>query len=56
VSVDLHAHHEALEVPAGGWPCRRCEAENVLRERPAPAGDPVEVRCDYCGAVSEFTF
>ena len=59
--IGPHAHDETLEASPGatgpwGWPCPRCATENLVRERPAPAGEPVEVRCDYCGAVSEFTF
>jgi DNA-directed RNA polymerase subunit RPC12/RpoP len=56
-----HAHDETLEVPPGtigpwGWPCPRCGTENLVRERPAPAGAAAEVRCDYCGSTSEFVF
>jgi hypothetical protein len=59
--IGPHAHDEALEVTSGalgpwGWPCPRCATENLMRERPVLSGVALEVRCDYCGAVSEFVF
>lgn len=59
--IGPHTHDESLDAPraaAGpwGWPCPRCATENLVRERPGPTEPAVEVRCDYCGAVSEFVF
>jgi hypothetical protein len=61
VAIGPHEHDETLELPAGvpgpwGWPCPRCETENVVRERPTWTGTAVEVGCDYCGAVTHFEF
>jgi hypothetical protein len=60
VNSGPHAHDEPVEPRVDGpgpwgWPCPACATENVIREIPAPPTSGVcELRCDYCGAVTEF--
>ena len=59
MSTGPHAHDEPVESRAEGpgpwgWPCPECGTENVIREVPTPG--PHELRCDYCGAVTELSF
>jgi predicted RNA-binding Zn-ribbon protein involved in translation (DUF1610 family) len=57
-----HAHDEPVEPRAEGpgpwgWPCPECGTENLMREDPTGSPSTVhELRCDYCGTVTELTF